>query len=195
MIHSLDATVPLSMNCLGNRTITDGNSPFNQLGFVIIQNLRFCVEQCIERILLRSTNPMGDTSLKNALEFYILKRYMNNRGPINLFVLETSFNVTLEHKADWNAFVATPVNPNNNPMCVSPGDYLGLNLREDIGILGRGVGTTAGVYNSALETTCFIPGATSRVFEVNIDRLNNLLPVISLEYVSTAITSKYKLGT
>ncbi len=198
---SLDSTPPTkSEDCAANRTI-EGSAPLEiDIGFYIIEHIRPCVPGCIGRILLRANPPPNtpnqDTDLESAVEFHLYKRYRagdsvgNPEHPMDdLFIQKSSFNVTLSYRMEVSAFVAVPDEPNSNSTCVSPGDYLGLTLREDIGLRGIPLLTNIGVYISSPESTC--SGLDQTVFQVNPDTVIARVPLFSVDYrTASDITSK-----
>ena len=73
--HSLDQSTP---DCVRNLDTTDGviNDEDISPGLYILPNYRFCVEQCIERILLSS-----NADVENAVQFHLLTQYKDLANP------------------------------------------------------------------------------------------------------------------
>ena len=132
--HSLDQSTPGSSNCVRNIITTDGviNDEDISPGLYILPNYRFCVEQCIERILLSS-----NADVENAVQFHLLTRYKDLANPPvrDLYMQKLSFNVTLQYNSDLGGFEVIP----NALTCVEPGDYFGINFKRDLSILSRDI--------------------------------------------------------
>lgn len=201
-LYSLDTTVPsneMIENCAGTMDDRPLRIPHNvSVGFYIIEHFRFCTNASIQKILLVSTNSTSAEIMEDALEFHIYKRYRAGRHtgslePSNrdLFVEEFSFGVTLSHNPGLSVFEAVPIFSNSNPAHVSVGDYLGLTVRQNIGILGETVSPSGseGVYINSTLTSC--TGSDSDVFELNSGDLNHVSsPRILVEYMpATSKTS------
>lgn len=160
-----------SMSTSGTGTIPTGL-------YYIIESFRFCTNQSIGRILLRTNSPGSATNVENLIEFHVYKQYRaQGGGGTEFFVRSTSFNVTLSYSEALSVLVAVPV----TPIRVDQGDYLGLTIRENIGILTTGTAITAGVY-TVTSPIGQCSGSTLDVFEINPDVIsNNIVPLISVE--------------
>ena len=179
-IHFLDQSTPENPNCIGDLDAMSGTMTINS-GIYILPNYRFCVDGCIERIILQSSDT--DAEVENAVEFHLLTRYKDQADlpELDLYMQKSSFNVTLRYNGNLGGFEAVP----NALSCVESGDHFGISFKRDLMILSRPALSSDG-YIRGSETTC--SGSSSPVFEVNPDSFINRLPLIRIEYRDTTTT-------
>ena len=179
----------------------DGSGDINSVipvGFYISQHIRFCRNATIKKLLINSSNSLRrpvDTIMNSAIEFHIFKRFRSNSSLSSsvgdLFVLKTSFNVTLNYNETLQVFEAIPIN--SDQARVSDGDYLGLTVRQDIGITRYILDLTRreGIHNNISETAC--TGFNSPVFEVT-ESVMPTTPLIMVEFMSLSGKIQYASG-
>ena len=169
------------------------------VGFYISQHIRFCRNATIKKLLINSLNSLRRPIINSAIEFHIFKRFRSNsslRSSVgDLFVLKTSFNVTLNYNEMLQVFEAIPIN--SDQAHVSDGDYLGLTVRQDIGIARYilALGGRVGIHNNISETTC--TGFNSPVFEVtesDMPIFGTYTPLIMVEFMSLSGKIQYASG-
>ena len=177
----------------------DGSGDINSVipvGFYISQHIRFCRNATIKKLLINSLRRPVDTIMNSAIEFHIFKRFRSNSSLSSsvgdLFVLKTSFNVTLHYNETLQVFEAIPIN--SDQARVSDGDYLGLTVRQDIGIARYilALGGRVGIHNNISETTC--TGFNSPVFEVTEPIFGIYTPLIMVEFMSLSGKIQYASG-
>ena len=102
-----------------------------EAGFYIIDHLQFCSHVCIDTIQLHTvaTSSINESN-DNLLEFHVYKRYEDD---LFYYYEEVfSFNVSLTLTDD--TLEATPIYPENDPLCLQGGEYLGFTIRGNLKI-------------------------------------------------------------
>ena len=186
--------------CAGSYNGSGSINSVISVGFYISQHIRFCRNATIKKLLINSLNPLRrpvDTIMNSAIEFHIFKRFRSNSSLSSsvgdLFILKTSFNVTLNYNEMLQVFEAIPIN--SDQAHVSDGDYLGLTVRQDIGIARYilALGGRVGIHNNISETVC--TGFNSPVFEVTESHtFGTYTPLIMVEFMSLSGKIQYASG-
>lgn len=169
-------------NCAGSPITQESDTADIPPGFYILENTRFCVDQCIARVFFQTDGPR-QPNLQHPVTFYVYQRYDSDDGRNSRFVQRFSSDSTLMYSD--NVLEATLT---SSFICVKPGDYLGVYIREDVGI--KGIGTlpsSVGSYH--YESTAdpnFISCSSSPVVEVDVNSLAPPLLLLSVQYASSS---------
>ncbi len=151
-------------------------------GFYIFEHIRFCTNQCVDKVMIRTSSSSSPSSV-NPIQFHVYKRYRPSVAPNamadnNYFVEQRTFDVTLSYNKALTVYEGIPIGP---PVCFNRGDYFGITLNEDIGLLANTlILPTEGVHVGVPRTRCL--GITSTVFDVHpFKNFNELMsPLVSM---------------
>ena len=184
---TLETTEPDEEQCFERTEATESTSTLPS-GFNIIQLNRFCETNCINRILLQGNNP-GDRSLQNSLIFFVYKRYLDpdNKDPerTELFVQQSPpFSITPVYNSESSMF---EVVLDDLTVCVESGDYLGMNISDNIEIFRTPTSFTGSFFYSSMSdavSSCL--GITSQVLMVRPEGPNSVtfVPLLTVKHRS-----------